>query len=78
VLNVLAAVLAARQGADRAALVEVLAERDAAAVAKEVRSWTRADGKAVRERFLSFGCCGVEEPLAELRELGVLEDEETW
>jgi hypothetical protein len=29
----------------------------------------------VRGRFLSFGCCGVEEPLDELRALGVLEDE---
>src|SRR4051794_24475231 len=78
VLNVLAAVGAARQGADRAAISEVLAERDGPVIAKEVRSWTRADGKAVRERFLSFGCCGVEEPLAELRALGVLEDEEAW
>ena len=44
-------------------------------LAKEVRSWTRAEGKAVRDRFRSFGCCGVEEPLGELRALGVLEDE---
>jgi hypothetical protein len=75
VLNVLVGVALARHGADRARVAEVLAERDGALLAKEVRSWTRAEGKAVRDRFRSFGCCGVEEPLGELRALGVLEDE---
>lgn len=76
VLNVLAGVALARHGADRARVAEVLAERDSALLAKEVRSWTRSDGQAVRDRFLSFGCCGVGEPLGELRALGVLKDEE--
>jgi hypothetical protein len=75
VLNVMVGVSLARHGADRARVAEVLAERDGALLAKEVRSWTKAEGKAVRGRFLSFGCCGVEEPLDELRALGVLEDE---
>jgi hypothetical protein len=76
VLNVMLGVSLARHGADRARVAEVLAERDSAVLAKEVRSWTKAEGKAVRGRLLSFGCCGVEEPLGELRTLGVLEDEE--
>jgi hypothetical protein len=76
VLNVLAAVALAREGADRAGVAEVLAERDGALLAKEVRSWRRADGQAVRERFRSFGCCGVSEPIDELRALGVLDDDE--
>jgi hypothetical protein len=76
VLNVLAGVALARQGTDRAGVADVLAERDSGLLAKEVRSWTRADGQAVRERFLSFGCCGVSEPVDELRALGVLDDAE--
>lgn len=76
VLNVLAAVALGGRGADRVQVAEVLAERDGALLAKEVRSWSAADGQAVRDRFLSFGCCGVREPLDELRQLGVLDDEE--
>jgi hypothetical protein len=75
VLNILVGVALARQGADRPRVAEALAERDSALLVKEVRSWTKAEGEAVRSRFLSFGCCGVEEPLGELRALGVLEDE---
>ncbi len=75
-LNVLAGVALARNKGDRAQVAEVLAERDGALLAKDVRSWRAEDRRAVRRRFLSFGCCGVEEPLGELRDLGVLDDQE--
>lgn len=75
VLNVLVATQRTLAGrATREETADVLAERDARVLAKEVRSWTKRDGEAVRRRFRSFGCCGVAEPLDELRELGVLKD----
>ena len=74
VLNVLLGVRLALDAADRGEVALALAERNAELLAKEVRSWTRAEGKAVRGRWTSFGCCGVTEPLDELRALGVLDD----
>ncbi|MEO7980240.1 MAG: hypothetical protein ABI807_05055 [Sporichthyaceae bacterium] len=76
VLNVLLAVAAAARGADRREVATVLAERDGRLLAKEARSWTRAEAAQVRQQFRSFGCCAVAEPLDELRTLGVLEDDE--
>jgi hypothetical protein len=74
VLNVLLAVAAATRGAGRREVANVLAERDGGLLAKEARSLTRAEATTVRQQFRSFGCCGVAEPLDELRPLGVLED----
>ncbi len=74
VLNVLVAVRAARSGADTGRTESLLAERDAGALAAEVRRWTEADAAAVRSTFRSFGCCGVTDPLDDLADLGVLED----
>jgi hypothetical protein len=82
VLNVLVAVYGAiadrRAGrpADRDEAADTLDDRDGAWLAKEVRSWTRAEATAVRRTFRSFGCCGVREPIDELRALSVLEDDE--
>ena len=76
VLNVLVAVWLARGGAAPAAVTHVLTERDGAQLAREVLVWTRREAAAVRSLFRSFGCCGVTEPLDELRALGVLDDEE--
>ncbi|HEY4314168.1 MAG TPA: hypothetical protein VGO19_01515 [Actinomycetes bacterium] len=76
VLNVLLAVDAAGRRADRREVATLLAERDGGLLAKEARSLTRAEATTVRQQFRSFGCCGVAEPLDELRALGVLEDDE--
>lgn len=77
VLNVLVAVRVARTGDGD--VEKVLADRDSEALGREVRSWTRGDGAAVRRLFLSFGCCGVTDPLDELRALGVVDDpEQDW
>ncbi len=77
VLNVLAAVSATVDGCSRDEVADLLAERDGAVLAKDIRSWTAEEARVVRSRFLSFGCCGVTEPLDELRALGVLDDEES-
>jgi len=76
VLNVLLAVDAAGRGADRHEVATLLAERDGGLLAREARSLTQAQATRVRQQFRSFGCCGVAEPLDELRALGVLKDEE--
>ena len=68
-LNLLAATAAAREGAPVERLVAVLSERDGARVAGLV---SEVD-PSVRESFRSFGTCSIDEPVAELVELGLLE-----
>ncbi len=74
VLNVLVAVRAAQTGA--ADVEKALTERDGPVLAAEVLRWDDVEAAEVRAAFLSFGCCGVAEPLDELRALGVLDDAE--
>jgi hypothetical protein len=71
-LDVLAAVDAATHGlpADRVAQVLDLSEEQ---LAEGRTGMTEAEAKDVRRYFLSFGCCGVTDPIDELRELGLLE-----
>jgi hypothetical protein len=70
-LNVLAAVSAAADGADAAQLERLLAERAAAGLFDALAG---ADVAAVRAAFVSFGCCGVQDPVADLVTLGLLDD----
>jgi hypothetical protein len=72
-LNLMTAVLKAGSGADVDAVSAALAVRDAAVVAAEVSSWTAAEVADVRAAFVSFGCCGVEEPVTDLVKLGLVE-----
>ncbi len=74
-LNLMAATLQARSGAGCAAVLAALRERDSAAVAAEVESWTATEVRDVRRGFVSFGCCGVDEPVADLLALGLLDGE---
>ncbi|MBB2937939.1 hypothetical protein FHX82_005015 [Amycolatopsis bartoniae] len=67
-LNLLAAAAAAREGAAADRLVPLLAERDGARLAALV---SEVDTGA-RESFRSFGTCSIDEPVAELVELGLL------
>lgn len=71
-VNVLVAVHAALGGAAERDVATWLARQDGPALAKEVASWSDEEAAAVRRAFVSFGCCGVEEPVADLVELGLL------
>ena len=76
VLNVLVAVHRALRGsAGVADLADVLAGRDAAGLAREIAGWDDGDAADVRRLFRSVGCCGVTDPLDDLRALGLLEED---
>jgi hypothetical protein len=72
-LNVLAAVAVAHGGGKPADLEETLASRDSEQLLEVL---DEADHTAVRESFVSFGCCGVTEPLDELADLGLTLDDQ--
>ena len=55
-------------------LPALLAERDAAPLLAVLAD---ADARAVRARLTSFGSCSIDEPVAALRELGMIEDEDS-
>lgn len=74
VLNVLAALAAVDDGAGERALVETLAEEDTDRLVDVVVGLDEPAVVRVRSRFRSFGCCGVTDPLDELRDLGLLTD----
>jgi hypothetical protein len=73
VLNVLAAVGLAQGGASVGDLAVVLGSREAPPLLDMVSG---ADHKAIRRSFVSFGCCGVTEPLDELAALGLTLEED--
>ena len=68
-LNVLVAVGQALDGAGPDRLAQVLGETDGAALSSAARE---LDASAVRASFTSFGTCSSDEPLADLRALGLL------
>ncbi|MEU6133747.1 hypothetical protein [Nocardioides sp. NPDC047086] len=68
-LNVLVATARARNGADEAEVVELLAERDGGRLVEQVRVLD----PSVRDAFCSFGTCSVDEPITELVDLGLLD-----
>jgi hypothetical protein len=72
-LNVVVAVGRALAGGDRASVTEALAVRESGPLVEEVRSLSAHDIVAVRRQFTSFGCCGVEDPITDLVELGLVE-----
>lgn len=74
VLNVLAALAAIDDGADEQALVETLADEDTDRLVDVVVGLDEPAAARLRRRFRSFGCCGVTDPLDELRDLGLLTD----
>ena len=79
-LNVLAASVFARQGADRAELEAILEDRDASVfrLTEDEFGWRhrRADGAAIAEMrkrgFISYGSCSFSEPIDDLTALGIL------
>jgi hypothetical protein len=63
---------AAARGAGRPDLIRLLAERDAARVAGQVRALGAERTAAARRLFTSFGTCSITDPLRELTGLGLL------
>jgi hypothetical protein len=73
-LNVLVAAARCLCGAGEDELSATLAERNADPLVDEIARLSPDDAIAVRSVFLSFGCCGVDEPIADLRSLGLIAD----
>jgi hypothetical protein len=72
-LNLLWAVLMSQGGVPVGRLVEVIEERDAEVVQQVAASWSTADTSAARATFVSFGCCGVTDPVGDLVRLGLVD-----
>lgn len=72
VLNVLLATHQLEVGAALPELEAVLEFRDGLALAANARALDKEAVAAARARFVSFGCCGVMDPINDLVELGVL------
>ncbi len=72
-LNLLVGVHAALGGAGEREVAARLGRRDGPALARDVASWSADDVSAVRRAFVSFGCCGVEDPVRDLIGLGLVE-----
>ena len=75
-LNLLVAVEAARRGAAEPTLAALLGERDAGRLAATVTSWTEDQISGVRSAFVSFGCCGVQDPVDDLVALQLIDKED--
>ena len=71
-LNVMVAVHAAQSDEGKGTLIELLSERDPDRVLATVRGWSAGDVARLREAFVSFGCCGVRDPIREAAHLGLL------
>lgn len=74
VLNVLVATRVAGQGGSTDAVTAVLADRDPEPLVQFVRAWDEDACTDVRRAFVSFGCCGVADPIDDLTDLGLLGD----
>ncbi|MDQ3155686.1 MAG: hypothetical protein M3Q98_03030 [Actinomycetota bacterium] len=74
-LNVILAVLAALGEAHDGDLAEILANRDADEIADGISTMNGADIDRVRHYFRSFGTCSTSEPINDLYELGLLQED---
>ena len=72
-LNVLATVRWALNGADVDKLVPLLAERDPAVLVPQITRMSAADAAIVRAFFTAYGCCEVTDPIGELTTLGLVQ-----
>ncbi len=71
-LNVAVAVRAAHLSFDAAEVSVILGITDSEALVSQVAAWTSDDIAAVRSTYISFGCCGVTDPIADAVALGLL------
>lgn len=72
-VNVLLATRAALDGADVDALARLLATRDSATVADQLRAIEEPRARSTRRWFCSLGSCSVAEPVDDLVALGLLD-----
>ncbi|WP_210424389.1 hypothetical protein [Gephyromycinifex aptenodytis] len=72
-LNVMLATDAAAQGAERSEIAELLGERNGPTLAERLRALPTARAERLRASFRSYGTCSIDEPLAELLELGLID-----
>jgi hypothetical protein len=77
VLNVLVATADAVSGAPAGEVAETLSQRDPSSLVSRVHSLSSEQTAAARSAFRSFGCCGVTEPIEDLRALGVVVEEKS-
>lgn len=73
-LNVLVATHHLEEGATLPELGATLAMRDASSLASLARGLDETAVLALRTRFVSFGCCGVLDPVSDLVDLDLLHD----
>ncbi|WP_350278170.1 hypothetical protein [Kribbella sp. HUAS MG21] len=71
-LNVLLATRASLDGASTDDLATLLADRDGEALAARARELSDDQAASTRRWFTSFGSCSIEEPLADLKTLGLM------
>ncbi|MBK6443298.1 MAG: hypothetical protein IPF90_14385 [Actinomycetales bacterium] len=74
-LNVLAAVHVAAQGAPETVVADLLTQRDAAPLADLLTGLTIEQVGRVRWAFTAYGCCTVLDPLSELAALDLIDKE---
>lgn len=72
-LNVLVATRVAQQHAAADEVVAVLAQREPDPLVDFIAAWDEQICTDVRRAFLSFGCCGVTDPIDDLAALGLLD-----
>jgi hypothetical protein len=72
-LNLLAAVEALIEGAGKTDAVDVLARAERDEVVNHISTWDDTTAAKVRRRLVSFGCCGVLDPINDLVALGLVE-----
>jgi len=76
-LNVLIAVARARAGASAEEIRAILTLEDGSMLARATGMLSDEEIRSARELFRSYGSCSIDEPLAELRALGLLTTEGT-
>jgi hypothetical protein len=72
VLNVLLATHEALHGAEADELAGALARHDTEVLVTALSSLNPVEALRVRASFTSYGCCGVLDPLTELKALGLI------
>lgn len=71
-LNLLLALDALVEGASETDAANLLRQGHSQALVDQIGSWTDTQTARVRRRFLSFGCCGVLDPVEDLVSLGLV------
>lgn len=70
--NVLLATRALLDGGGIDAAAEILARRDAEPIAAELAGWDQTTAASTRRWFASLGSCSIDDPLTDLRDLGLM------